>query len=105
MQGLEFDTEQMARDAYLESGIGKAFLGTAHTMRHYLNVNYDASLNDANPFEQWSDEGSLDMQQRAHARFRQMLAEYEPPPMDEAIDEALLDFIARKKASMEDQWY
>ena len=34
-----------------------------------------------------------------------MLAEYEPPPIDPAIDEALRDFIERKKASMPDATY
>ena len=31
-----------------------------------------------------------------------MLAEYEAPPLDLAIHEALRDFIARRKASMPD---
>jgi trimethylamine--corrinoid protein Co-methyltransferase len=31
-----------------------------------------------------------------------MLAEYEAPAIDPAIDEALRDFIARKKTSMPD---
>jgi trimethylamine--corrinoid protein Co-methyltransferase len=34
-----------------------------------------------------------------------VLANYEPPPIDDAIDEALLDFIARREAAMPDQWY
>ena len=33
------------------------------------------------------------------------LADYQAPPMDLAVDEALRDFIARKKASMDDAWY
>ncbi len=31
-----------------------------------------------------------------------MLADYEAPAIDAAIDEALLEFIAKKKASMPD---
>ena len=31
-----------------------------------------------------------------------MLAEYEAPPIDPGVDEALQDFIARRKASMPD---
>jgi trimethylamine--corrinoid protein Co-methyltransferase len=31
-----------------------------------------------------------------------MLAEYEAPPIDPAIDEALLEFIGKRKASMPD---
>ena len=105
VQGLEFDAEQLARNAYTEAGIGKTFLGVEHTMRQYQTVNFNASLSDARPFEHWQEDGASDMQQRAHARYRGMLAEYELPHMDESVDEALLDFIARKKASMDDQWY
>jgi trimethylamine:corrinoid methyltransferase-like protein len=31
-----------------------------------------------------------------------MLAEYEAPPIDQAIDERLLEFMIRRKASMPD---
>ena len=44
----------------------------------------------------------MDAAQRANAIWKRMLAEYEAPPLDPAIDEALLDFIARRKASMPD---
>ena len=103
--GLEIDADQLAGEAYLEAGIGNNFLGVAHTMRHYRTANYRAELADATPFEQWSEAGSKDMQQRAYERWTGMLAGYETPPIDPAIDEALLDYIARKKASMEDAWY
>ncbi len=103
--GLDIDDEQLAGEAYREAGVGSNFLGVAHTLRHYRGANYDAGLCDASPYEQWSEGGSEDMQQRAHRRWRQLLADYEAPPIDPAIDEALLDFIARRKASMPDQWY
>ena len=103
--GLEIDAEQLAGDAYREAGVGNNFLGVAHTMRHYKTANFNAELADSGPFEQWSEAGSKDMQQRAYDRWNQMLAEYEAPAIDPAIDEALLEFIARRKASMEDAWY
>lgn len=103
--GLEIDDEQLAADAYREAGVGTNFLGVAHTMRHYKSANFRAELADATPFEQWSEAGSKDMQQRAYGRWNRMLEEYETPPIDPAIDEALLEFISRKKASMEDAWY
>jgi trimethylamine--corrinoid protein Co-methyltransferase len=34
-----------------------------------------------------------------------MLADYEAPTLDSAIDEALLDFMAREKASFADRDY
>ena len=104
-QGLDIDANELAADAYLEAGIGSNFLGVAHTLRNYRTANYRAPLADTSSFEQWREDGSKDMQQRAYARWQQMLNEYQPPPIDAAIDEALLDFIARKKASMADAWY
>jgi trimethylamine--corrinoid protein Co-methyltransferase len=34
-----------------------------------------------------------------------MLAEYEAPPLDPAVDEALLDYMNRRRASMPDANY
>ncbi|MCH8002458.1 MAG: trimethylamine methyltransferase family protein, partial [Proteobacteria bacterium] len=36
------------------------------------------------------------------AIWKQLLADYEAPPLDPAIDEALAEFIEKKKASMPD---
>ena len=105
IDGLSITDEQLARDAYVESGIGNTFLGTAHTMRHYKTTNFMSELCDAAPFEQWSEQGAVDMQKRASESAKRVLAEYETPSMDEGINEALIDFVARKKASMEDAWY
>jgi trimethylamine--corrinoid protein Co-methyltransferase len=44
----------------------------------------------------------LDAAQRANRRWKERLAAYEPPPLDPAIDEALLDWIAQRKASFPD---
>ena len=84
---------------------GSNFLGVAHTLRNYRTANYRAELADTGSFEQWREDGARDMQQRACERWQQMLNEYQPPAIDPAIDEALLDFIARKKTSMTDAWY
>jgi trimethylamine--corrinoid protein Co-methyltransferase len=37
-----------------------------------------------------------------NARYKKLLAEYEAPALDPAIDEALLDFIRQRKDSMPD---
>ncbi len=63
---------------------------------------YRSPLADNNSAEQWEAEGSLDMAQRANAVWKKMLREYEAPPIDPGVDEALLDFMARKKAEVPD---
>ena len=41
-------------------------------------------------------------QARAAKKYKKLLAEYERPPFDPEIDEALLAFIKQRKASFED---
>jgi len=52
---------------------------------------------DNNSFEQWAAEGSLDCTDRALRTAKQMLRDYEKPALDPAINEALLDYIARRE--------
>jgi trimethylamine--corrinoid protein Co-methyltransferase len=42
------------------------------------------------------------MEDRAETQYKSWLAAYEPPALDESIDEALKDFMETKKASMPD---
>ena len=76
--------------------------GTAHTLANFENAFYRSEIADNNSFEQWTEDGALDAPQRANAIWKRMLAEYEAPPIDPAIDEALMEFMIRRKASMPD---
>jgi trimethylamine--corrinoid protein Co-methyltransferase len=105
MNGLTLDDNAFALDAFREVGPGKHFLGSAHTMANYQTAFHEPELSDSDSFEQWRDAGEKDIQARAHARWKAMLASYEAPPIDPAIDEALRDFIDRKKESVADAWY
>ena len=40
--------------------------------------------------------------QRANALWKRLLREYEAPPIDPGVDEALTEFIAKKKAAVPD---
>ncbi|MCP4984307.1 MAG: hypothetical protein GY935_27855, partial [Gammaproteobacteria bacterium] len=42
---------------------------------------------------------------RAYELWNRKLEEYQAPALDPALDQALLDFIAGRKASMTDAWY
>ena len=47
----------------------------------------------------------MDARQRANADWKARLANHESPPMAAGVDEALTEFVDRRKASMEDAWY
>ena len=83
-------------------GPGQHFLGSAHTLANFESAFYRSETADNNSFEQWLEDGGLDAAQRANAIWKRMLNEYEAPPIDPGIDEALGEFIAKRKASMPD---
>ena len=83
-------------------GPGKHFLGTQHTLRHYQTAYYEPAISDNNSFEQWRDEGGKDIVVRANERWKQMLRDYEAPPLDQGIDDQLVEFMARRKEVLPD---
>jgi trimethylamine--corrinoid protein Co-methyltransferase len=105
LQGFGVDEEAFGRDAYHETGPGENFLSTQHTMRHFASANFQSDIPEAGPFETWSENGSPTTDQRAASRWKQMLADYKKPAMDENIQAALNEFVATRKASMPDEWY
>ena len=62
-------------------------------------------MSDNEPFEKWEAAGSEDAATRANRAWKQRLAEYEPPAMDQGTRAELDDFVARKKAAVGDMWY
>ncbi|MEK9641441.1 MAG: trimethylamine methyltransferase family protein [Paracoccaceae bacterium] len=103
--GLEVDDNSLARDAYEEVDAGGHFLGSSHTMRNYKTAFYEPALSDSENVESWEEKGSTDMRTRAYERWNTLLNQYEPPPIDEATDEALQAFIAKRKEELPDAWY
>ncbi|OYU19431.1 MAG: trimethylamine methyltransferase [Rhodobacteraceae bacterium PARR1] len=105
LKGVQVDDDQLAVDAFAEVGPGNHFFGCSHTMKHYETAFWDSELSDNEPFEKWEANGSTDAATRANKLWKRRLAEFEAPPLDPGIDEALRDFIARRKASVQDMWY
>lgn len=103
--GLEVSADTLARDAYGEAGPGENFLSTGHTLRNFASANFEPGVPEAGPYETWIEGGSLTAAERANQRWKALLASYEVPPMDQSTDEALKDFMARRKAAMPDEWY
>ena len=101
-KGIDLSTDGQALDAIREVGPGSHFLGCSHTQAHFETAFYRSPIADNNSVEQWEAEGSKDAAQRANKIWKDMLARYEAPDLDPAIDEALTTFIAEKKASMPD---
>jgi trimethylamine---corrinoid protein Co-methyltransferase len=105
VEGIRVSDEDLALDAFREVGPGNHFFGCAHTLRHYETAFWDSAIADNTSFEQWRDAGATSTDERAAKAWRRLLSAYEPPAIDPGVDEALRDFVARRKAASEDRWY
>ncbi|EPJ45431.1 MAG: hypothetical protein OFPII_27950 [Osedax symbiont Rs1] len=102
MAGVDLSENGQALDAIREVGPGNHFLGCAHTKANFKSAFYRSPLADNNSYEQWEADGSLTHEQRANALWKKMLENYQPPALDPATDQALLDYMQRRKASFPD---
>ena len=87
----------IAVDAVKEVGPGGHFFGCAHTQERYETAFYSPFLSDWSNFESWEERGAIQTPERANKIWKQILAEFEAPPFDAAIDEELQAFVTRRK--------
>jgi trimethylamine--corrinoid protein Co-methyltransferase len=101
LEPIVVDADQLALDAIREVKPGGHHFGTAHTLARYETAFYQPMLSTRDNFERWQEGGSQDAAQRANAIWKKLLAEYRKPAIDPAVEEALLDFVARRKQEIE----
>lgn len=101
-RGVDLSPNGQALDAIISNGPGQHYLGSAHTLANFETAFYRSSVADNNSFEQWELEGSKDAAERAGAAWKRMLADYQPPPLDDAVDQELAEWVRRRKASFPD---
>lgn len=93
-QWSDFD-EALA--AVRDVGPGGHYLGHPHTQDNFQAAYFMPDLFDNNSIEQWVADGSVEITERALKQARHLLSEYQEPALDQARDEALLEYIARRE--------
>ncbi|WP_298836858.1 trimethylamine methyltransferase family protein [uncultured Roseobacter sp.] len=96
-EGIRWDDFEEGLAAVADIGPGGHYLGHPHTLENFQRAFFMPELFDNNSIEQWQAEGSVEANERALRRCRDMLSEYQEPKLDAATDEALLDYIARRE--------
>ncbi len=61
---------------------------------------YAPLLSNWDNHDTWVEKGKIDAYSRANSIWKKMLAEYEQPAIDPAIDDALKDYMARRKREL-----
>ncbi|MEM1430676.1 MAG: trimethylamine methyltransferase family protein [Pseudomonadota bacterium] len=90
--------EDVAVDAVAEVGPHGHFFGTPHTQARYETAFYQPFLSDWRNQEAWEAAGAVWTADRADALWRELVASFEPPPIDPGHCEALSDFVEKRKA-------
>jgi len=99
---LEVDEASLAFDAHVEVGQGGHFFGAQHTLERFRECFWRPTVASTENFERWKKNGSLDHAARASRRWRELLEQYERPPLDEAVEEELVEFVERRAAEVGD---
>ncbi len=97
-QPVVVDDAEIGLDAIGETAPGGHFFGGAHTLERYRTAFYEPLVSDWSNFGQWTEAGSRDATQRANETWKRVLAEFEPPALDDAIAAELDEFVARRTA-------
>jgi len=99
---LEIDEASLAFGAHTEVGHGGHFLGAQHTMERFRDCFYRPLLSSTANYERWLKLGGKDATARAGEIAARTLAEYEQPPLDDAVRAELADYVTRRRAELGD---
>ena len=89
--------EDIAFDAVQEVGAEGHYFGCQHTQERYTSAFYAPIASDWRNFEAWKLDGAVWAAERAHRIAKAILADFQAPPMEDAIREELQAFVARRK--------
>lgn len=95
------DEPSLAVEAIEAVGHGGHFFGTAHTLERYRDAFYTPLVSDWSNYENWLERGGETAPVRANRIWKQRLAEYEEPPIDPGVREAVIDYAERRKREID----
>ena len=98
LRPLSFSDDDLAFDAMKEVGPGGHFFGCEHTQSRYRNAFFSPMISDWRNFETWREAGSPTAYDKANRLYKEKIAAYTPPPIDDAIRAELDAFVAKRKA-------
>src|SRR3954468_14487035 len=98
----DVDDASLAYGAHVEVGHGGHFFGAEHTLERFRDCFWRPTVASTENNDRWTKNGSMEHAARATVRWKEQLESYEPPPLDEAIEEELVEFVERRAAELGD---
>ena len=88
--------EQLAISAIEEVGHNGHFFGASHTQERYKDAFYAPFLSDWRNYEAWEADGKITTEKRANRVWKQILDEFEEPPISSKIQGELYSFVQKR---------
>lgn len=98
--GMTFEEDDFAFDTLKEIGPSGHFLGCDHTLRHYATAFFAPETADLTTYEEWEDGGAQSSFERASGIARDTLEAYAAPALETGKEEALKEFIQKRKSEI-----
>ena len=76
------------------------FLAAGHTLDHFREWMFMSPLFRSQAYVTWQKQGSLTADRLATAEWKALLERYEDPGIDDAVDEELREYMARRRAEI-----
>jgi trimethylamine--corrinoid protein Co-methyltransferase len=100
LEPVVVDDASLGLDAIARVPTGGHFFGDPHTMERYERAFYQPLVSNWQNYENWALAGARDATQRATAIWQRALDEYEQPPLDPAVREALDEYVVKRRAEI-----
>jgi len=89
----------LAFEAIKEVGSSGHYFGATHTQERYTTAFYEPFLSNWQNYEAFELDGGAWTAERAHNIYKDIINEFEAPPMDPSIKEELAAFVERRKTA------
>jgi trimethylamine---corrinoid protein Co-methyltransferase len=99
-QGIETTDERFAMETMREEGPGGMFLAADHTLAHFREWMFMSPLFRSQAYVTWQKQGAPTTDVLATAEWKALLERYEDPGIDDAVDEEMREYMARRRAEI-----
>ena len=100
LKGFDFSEEKFLMDDIKQVGPGGHFLYQPSTFSMCREEQRDVYVSDRGNWQDWDAKGRKTVAEVANEKWQSLLASYEAPAIDEALDKELCDFIAKRTAEL-----
>ncbi|ATW26781.1 trimethylamine methyltransferase family protein [Candidatus Formimonas warabiya] len=94
LRPLEFTEENMAADLIKKVGPKGQYLTEEHTFNHFREEFYDPIVFPRMSYNIWAEQGKKEAREKAHEKVLEILANYQRPEMDPAVERDLDKYVA-----------